>query len=400
MSHASYKKSRAALLLAAVATLGTASVYAQHANDNVDEDGPIVTLSPDGTHDQLPVDRDSQALIADGAPARPAHWLGIQGEPLSSDVLRTHLQLAEGVGVVVDHVVPNSPAEKAGVRKHDVLLDVNGEQITDMTVLQKAVADSEGKPIELKLLRLAKEITLEVTPEKTPENLDVAAGASAGGVEGLSMDEIHRRTMEGAPMEEIQAMLRQLQQNGVAGGMRMLGPGMVINGFGGPGLDLQNMPNNVQVTITRENDGPAKIMVKRGDESWTLQSDDQEALAKLPDDVRPFVEQMLQRGAGGNQAQLGAFNFDFGDANSQMERARQQMEQHMQAARARAEAAQMRAEAAAHGAADAAVDHAQNLNQGLIQRLEALEQHLQQLEQQLDEKSAAGPQDSGDPSGG
>ncbi len=201
-------------------------------------------------------------------------------------------------------------------------------------------------------------------------------------------------------MEEIQAMLQQLQHNGVAGGMRVLGPGMVFNDFAGPRLDLQNMPNNVQVTITRENDGPAKIMVKRGEESWTLQSDDQEALAKLPDDVRPFVEQMLQGGQPGGgvgahnglPAQLGSFNFHLGNANAQMEAARQQMEQHMEAAR-------LRAEAAAHGAANAAVDQAQVLNQGLIQRLEALEQHLQQLEQQLDENSAAGTHDSGEPSG-
>ena len=86
-------------------------------------------------------------------------------------MLRTHLQLADDVGVVVDDVVPDSPAEKAGLRKHDVLIEVDGEQITDMTVLQKAVAASDGKPVELKLIRLAKEMTMAVTPEERPADL-------------------------------------------------------------------------------------------------------------------------------------------------------------------------------------------------------------------------------------
>ena len=37
-----------------------------------------------------------------------------------SEVLRTHLQLAEDMGVVVEDVIADSPAAKAGLRKHDI----------------------------------------------------------------------------------------------------------------------------------------------------------------------------------------------------------------------------------------------------------------------------------------
>jgi hypothetical protein len=247
------------------------------------EEGRIVDMDADGSTERLELKHRQDLIADDEAPAAPAYWLGIHGhQPLQNDVLRTHLQLAEGVGVVIADIVPGSPAEKAGLRRHDVLIEVGGEQISDMAVLQKAVADSKGKALELKIIRLAKEMTVEVTPEAAPADLAMRI-PQAGGAAGE------------AP-SKIQDMLEQLQQNGIGGGVRVFGPGMVFNG---QRWNLAQVPSNVQVTITRENDGPAKVTVKRGEETWTLEGDDQEELAKLPDDVRPFVEQMLQGGQNG-----------------------------------------------------------------------------------------------------
>ena len=49
---------------------------------------------------------------------------------------------------------------------------------------------------------------------------------------------------------------------------------------------------------TRPGDQPATVTVKKGDKTWTVKGDDEKALKELPDDVRPFVAQMLH----GNRA--------------------------------------------------------------------------------------------------
>ena len=42
--------------------------------------------------------------------------------------------------------------------------------------------------------------------------------------------------------------------------------------------------------VEKSGDGPARIKVKRGEETWEVTED---ALGDLPDDVRPLVENML-----------------------------------------------------------------------------------------------------------
>jgi len=79
---------------------------------------------------------------------------------------------------------------------------------------------------------------------------------------------------------------------------RVFGPGTVLNRqpFG-----LPDMPNGVSVSIQKQNNGPAQITVKRGDEAWNVVGDDPGSLEQLPEDLRPFVEQLL---AGGGPMQI------------------------------------------------------------------------------------------------
>jgi membrane-associated protease RseP (regulator of RpoE activity) len=322
-----------ALLIVAVAALAVTFAHAQQATaEEGHEDGRIVGLSADGAV-PLEAKADHEATPQDAA--RPAYWLGIQGAPIDSEVLRTHLQLADDVGVVVADVMPNSPAEKAGLRKHDILLEVGGVQISEMPVLQKAVAESNGKPIELKIIRLAKEMTISVTPEAPPA--DIAFGGHAAGNLGLGGQ---------APFDQVQKLLGQLPQGNLRGNVRVFGNGMI------PGIqrfDMNQLPDGVSVQVTREGNGPATVTVQKGDETWTVKGDDQEALNKLPEDVRPYVEQMLN-GQNGNfefgnlqnllPNQLGHFDFQgqgqgLEDANQQLLKQMEQLQRQMDELRQR-----------------------------------------------------------------
>jgi membrane-associated protease RseP (regulator of RpoE activity) len=354
------------LLIVAVAALTATFAQGRQAQaaDEVENEGRIVEISPNADDEarQL-IDRDDQALIAeDEQPAAELeYWVGLQGRPLDSEVLRTHLQLAEGVGVVVENVAAGSPAEKAGLRKHDVLLDVNGEQISDFTVLQNAVANSAGKPIDLKIIRLAKEMTLTITPEKAPADLATRLPRLPGGAGEFNFD------FGGEGLGQLNDMFRQLEQQG---GMRVLGPGMFFNG---QGVNLDALPGGVSVSITRENDGPAQITVRKDGKTWTVQSDDQEAIDELPDDVRPIVERMLQ---GPQQGQALLRQFGLGDIRRDLEAALPN-----RLGRFDLNVNPERAEALGRKA-DAATER-------LLKRMEDLEKHIEKLQRQIDEELPA-----------
>ena len=305
------------LLIIAVAALAVTFSHATHAvADDTDADGRIVEISPEGN--DAPIQADEQVTeerpLDQAIEEAPVYWLGIEGMQLDSPVLRTHLQLAGDVGIVVRAVSPHSPAEKAGLRQHDIILSVNGEQVTGMETLQKAVADSHAKPLELKIIRLAKEMTIAVKPETMPAEV-AQAMADAMSDAGAGQPGNFNFNFQGLPMGELGDVLKDFDVD-VGGGMRIVGPGMIVKGGS---FDVGKVPGGVSVQIIRENDGPPKIIVTKGDKTWTVEGKDEEALKKLPDDVRPMVEQLLGAQQGPKpfikQFQIGQGGGGFGPAN-------------------------------------------------------------------------------------
>jgi C-terminal processing protease CtpA/Prc len=90
------------------------------------------------------------------------YYLGVSIDP-ADDALRAQLNLPAGRGVVVTDVVAGSPAEKAGVRKHDVVLELAGKPIDTPETLRAQVQAGRDRATELKLLRAGKPVTLPIT---------------------------------------------------------------------------------------------------------------------------------------------------------------------------------------------------------------------------------------------
>ncbi len=80
----------------------------------------------------------------------------------------------EDEGMVVEDVMEDSPANKAGIEPGDVVVSVNGKALKDFTVLQDAVqvAGKAEKPVVLVVRREGKDIKLKVKPVQT-ENSDL-----------------------------------------------------------------------------------------------------------------------------------------------------------------------------------------------------------------------------------
>jgi serine protease Do len=64
-------------------------------------------------------------------------------------------------------VIPGSPADKAGLEENDIILEVNGEKITQKTPLENVIASlAVGDKVTLKILHDGKEKTVTVTLEE------------------------------------------------------------------------------------------------------------------------------------------------------------------------------------------------------------------------------------------
>jgi hypothetical protein len=83
---------------------------------------------------------------------------------LVPDVLYDHLpKLTRGAGLVVETIKADSPAEQAGLKRHDILLSYNGKDIKDGEQFANLLrSDRAERKAALVLLRGGKELTLDV----------------------------------------------------------------------------------------------------------------------------------------------------------------------------------------------------------------------------------------------
>ena len=76
------------------------------------------------------------------------------------------LKLPEDVtdGVVVNDVMRNSPAQFAGVKQYDVIVEMDGEKIEDMVSLRKHLYNAKevGDTMQMKVYREGKLLEIEM----------------------------------------------------------------------------------------------------------------------------------------------------------------------------------------------------------------------------------------------
>jgi S1-C subfamily serine protease len=104
------------------------------------------------------------SLINEGRVRRA--YLGIAGGPRPLPP-RARAQFGERSAVEVVEVVPGSPADRAGVRAEDVIVELDGRPIESAADLQRAmVAEAIGKPVTALALRGGTVEELELVPEE------------------------------------------------------------------------------------------------------------------------------------------------------------------------------------------------------------------------------------------
>jgi serine protease Do len=103
----------------------------------------------------------AKALIEHGKVVRG--WLGVSiSDPNPEQVKSLHLK--DNKGTLVAEVVPDGPAQKAGLKKNDLVVMYDGRKIEDSATLQSSVGDTAiGKEVKLTVLRDGKSLDLNVT---------------------------------------------------------------------------------------------------------------------------------------------------------------------------------------------------------------------------------------------
>jgi serine protease Do len=130
-----------------------------------------------------------ESLKTDGAVTRG--WLGVRIQGVT-DELAEGLGLKEARGAVVSDLTEKSPAQDAGIKQGDTILDFNGQAIKDSRDLSRVVASVKpGTEVPVNLIRDGKAMTLKVKigvmPNETPR-MAGKAEAPSNALAGLGLE--------------------------------------------------------------------------------------------------------------------------------------------------------------------------------------------------------------------
>ena len=108
-------------------------------------------------------------------------YLGVMIQDLTP-ALAKEFMLKETTGALVGDVVPKGPADKAGFKDGDVVLEYNGKKVADSRRLRLAVGETKpGTTVPVKILRDGATRTLQVTVQQLPGSEQLAQKNSPNG---------------------------------------------------------------------------------------------------------------------------------------------------------------------------------------------------------------------------
>jgi serine protease Do len=139
------------------------------------------------------------SLIKDGHVTRG--YLGVLIQDVNP-ALAKQFKLSDNKGALVGDVTAKSPAEKAGLKNGDVILEFDGKKVTDSRHLKLMVARTKpGESAPIKILRDGEEETLTVKVKELPGSEQVAKN------DGSKIDD--NGTLNGVTVADIDTEARQ-----------------------------------------------------------------------------------------------------------------------------------------------------------------------------------------------
>ena len=252
---------------------------------------------------------DPQAV--DPGTKKPA-WLGVATAPVD-EVVAAQLDLPEGIGAAVKMVIPDSPAEKAGISKHDILFEIEGEPVKSPEHLGELIRKkSTGESVELAVIQRGEKKSLNLTLGHRPDHLQNEAEENVkpfgnrielGDLGGLDFEMLPFKG-NGAELgnfqQQIEKMRKQMEMH--LEGMFELeqfdnllpGAGRIM---GSRTMMFSNEEGSIEI---RSKDGKTNLTAKdpAGEIIYEGAVNTEEEIAKLPENLRNKLKEFKKSSNG------------------------------------------------------------------------------------------------------
>ena len=132
-------------------------------------------------------------------------WLGVMIQKITPDLAKS-FGLSQSEGALVGDVIPDGPAAKGGVKRGDVIVMFDGQQVKDMEDLPKIVAATRpNSVVDVEVIRDGSRMTLSVSIELLEDSQETVV-AKADPL-GLQVQDITEGLAQSLKLESVEGVL-------------------------------------------------------------------------------------------------------------------------------------------------------------------------------------------------
>jgi len=191
-------------------------------------------------------------------------YLGVSVQPVTPD-LAASFNLPEEQGALVAEVVEGSPAQKAGIKEGDVILEFNGKPIHEMNELPHLVANAPvGKQVPVLVLRDGKKETFNVAIEQLKDGEGSEDVALTQDKLGMKVTELTKEQAAHMRAGESGVVVSEVQSDSVAE-RAGISAGDLIREING--LRIATVSDYNKAVATVKKGGYLRVLLRRGNSS-------------------------------------------------------------------------------------------------------------------------------------
>ncbi len=132
-------------------------------------------------------------------------WLGVMVQKITPELAKS-FGLSQSEGALVGDVIPDGPAAKGGVKRGDVIVMFDGQQVKDMEDLPKIVAATRpNSVVDVEVIRDGSRMTLSVSIELLEDSQETVV-AKADPL-GLQVQDITEGLAQSLKLESVEGVL-------------------------------------------------------------------------------------------------------------------------------------------------------------------------------------------------
>lgn len=204
------------------------------------------------------------SLIKHGKVTRA--WLGLFIQDITSELAKL-LGVAPKSGVLVSDIAKGSPAEKAGIKRKDIIKAINNKKVTTMRELQQEILKRNvNEVVTLSIIRDKELITIKVKLGELPDEPKVARGRDTHYWRGITVQRLTKEIAKYFNLEEEKGVIISNIKVNTPASKARLAEGDIIEEV--KNKKIKNIEDFIEATKEIKSDEGALLTIKR--ESTTM----------------------------------------------------------------------------------------------------------------------------------